>query len=290
MMRTLAFLPGNTPNMLINGDTLGADALILDLEDAVSPAEKDSARILVRNFLANQKKRRQIYIVRINATDTEYWKDDLKAILPVKPDYIMPTKVSGAPMLTELSDYIKELEEQFGIEKNTVRLIPLLETALGIERAFEIATFSDRIAGFALGAEDLTADLQCKRTKEGQEISYARMRVVCAARAAGIEVFDTPFTDVDDVEGLCVDAQKAKDLGFSGKLVISPRHIDYVNDIFSPSEEEIEYAKAVLNVIREAKAQGKGVVSFRGKMIDAPIVARARQVCEAAEAIYGGVM
>lgn len=290
MMRTLAFLPGNTPNMLINGDTLGADALILDLEDAVSPAEKDSARILVRNFLANQKKRKQIYIVRINATDTEYWKDDLKAILPVKPDYIMPTKVSGAVMLTELSEYIKELEDRFGIEKNTVKLIPLLETALGIERAFEIATFSDRIAGFALGAEDLTADLQCKRTKEGQEISYARMRVVCAARAAGIEVFDTPFTDVDDVEGLCDDAQKAKDLGFSGKLVISPRHIDYVNDIFSPSEEEIEYAKAVLNVIREAKAQGKGVVSFRGKMIDAPIVARARQVCEAAEAIYGGVM
>lgn len=290
MMRTLAFLPGNTPNMLINGDTLGADALILDLEDAVSPAEKDSARILVRNFLKNQKERKQIYIVRINATDTEYWKDDLTTILPVKPDYIMPTKVSGAIMLAEIFAYIEELEAVFGLEKNSVKLMPLLETALGIEHAFEIAAFSERIAGFALGAEDLTADLQCKRTKEGQEISYARMRVVCAARAAGIEVFDTPFTDVDDVEGLCIDAQKAKNLGFTGKLVISPRHIDYVNDIFSPSEDEIEYARAVLNVIQEAKAQGKGVVSFRGKMIDAPIVARAKQVCEAAEAIYGGMM
>lgn len=285
MIRSLAFLPGNTPNMLINGDALGADALILDLEDAVPPSEKDSARILVRNYLRNVKDRKNTLVVRVNATDTEYWKDDLRTILPMKPDCIMPTKVSGAAMLQEISDAMDALEREFGVARNTSRLLPLIETAMGVERAFEIATFSGRIMGLALGAEDLTADLRCKRTKEGQEILYARTRLVCAARAAGVEVFDTPFTDVDDIEGLCRDVQLAKGLGFSGKLVISPRHIDYVNEYFSPTAQEIAYAQEVLACTAEARAQGKGAVSLRGKMIDAPIVTRARQVCEAARAM-----
>ncbi len=290
MLRTLSFLPGNTPNMLINGDVLGADAVILDLEDAVSPTEKDSARILVRNILRDLRNEHQQYVVRINSTDTEFWKDDLKTILPVKPDYILPTKIDNAAMIKEIVDYISELEIELNLEKDSVKLIPLIETALGVENAFEIANFGSRIAGIALGAEDLTADLRCKRTKGGEEIFYARTRLVCAARAARVDVFDTPFTDVDDMEGLIIDIQKSKDLGFTGKLVISPRHIDDVNELFSPTLEEIEYAKEVLEVIRAAKEQGKGVVSFRGKMIDAPIVERAKQVCLAAEEIYGGVL
>lgn len=287
MIRSLAFLPGNTPNMLINGETLGADALILDLEDAVAPAQKDSARILVRNYLRTHRERKSTLVVRINATDTEYWLDDLRAILPERPDCVMPTKVNGEAMLRELSDAMEGIEKEYGLSYNVVPLLPLLETAMGIEKAFEIATFSDRIMGLALGGEDLTADLHCKRTKGGQEILYARTRVVCAARAAGIEVFDTPFTDVDDLEGLQRDAAFAKSLGFGGKLVISPRHIDTVNEVFSPTEAEIAYAKEVLACIAEAKEQGKGVVSLYGKMIDAPIVARAKQVCEAAKAIFG---
>ena len=279
MIRSLMFLPGNTPNMLINGDTLGADALILDLEDAVSPSEKDSARILVRNYLKNLKNRRQFFIVRINSTDTDYWKDDLNEIIPVKPDCIMPTKVNGTKMLSEISDFIASLEH----EKGSVKLIPLIETAEGVENAFSIASFNERIFGIALGAEDLSADLHSRRTKEGSEILYARTRLICAARASGVEVFDTPFTDVNDIEGLCSDIKFARGLGFSGKLVISPRHIDYVNELFSPSEQEINYAVEVLECIKEAEKQGKGAVSLHGKMIDAPIVARARQVYEAAK-------
>ncbi len=290
MLRTLSFLPGNTPNMLINGDVLGADAVILDLEDAVSPVEKDSARILVRNILRDLRNESQQYVVRINSTDTEFWKDDLRTILPVKPNYILPPKIDNAAMIKEIVDYISELEVELNLEKDSVKLIPLIETALGVENAFEIASSCSRIAGIALGAEDLTADLRCKRTKGGEEIFYARTRLVCAARAARVDVFDTPFTDVNDMEGLILDIQKSKDLGFTGKLVISPRHIDDVNELFSPSLEEIEYAKEVLEVIRVAKEQGKGVVSFRGKMIDAPIVERAKQVCLAAEEIYGGVL
>lgn len=287
MIRTLLFLPGNTPNMLVNGDILEADALILDLEDAVSPDEKDAARILVRNYLRYQKKRNKKIVIRINACGTPYWKEDLDELIGGKPDFVMPTKVDGPEMVLQVSEYISELERKEGIEEGTVRLFPLIETALGVEKAYEIASATSRVAGILLGAEDLTADLQCRRTKQGDEIFYARSRMVCAARAAGVAVFDTPFTDVDDLAGLCTDAEKARGLGFSGKMVISPRHLAEVNRIFSPTAKEVLYAQKVLETIEWAKQQGKGVVSLDGKMIDAPIVMRAKQTVLAAEQCGG---
>ena len=284
----MLFLPGNTPNMLINGDTLGADTIIFDLEDAVSPDEKDAARILVRNALKYQSYAQCEVVVRINPTETGFWKEDLEAVIPLKPDMIMPTKVSGGQMIREISDYIGQVEEKQGISQGTVKILPLIETALGVEKAFDIASTHPRVAGLFLVAEDLTADLHCKRTKEGQEIFYARTRLVCAARACGIEAYDTPFTDVEDMEGLRKDTEFAKSLGFAGKAVISPRHVDIVNEVFSPTEAEIEYAHDVMEAIEEGKRQGKGVISLRGKMIDAPIVKRAMQVLEMEKAIYGG--
>lgn len=284
----MLFLPGNTPNMLINGDTLGADTVIFDLEDAVSPDEKDAARILVRNALKYQNFSGCEVVVRINPTDTEFWKEDLDAVIPLKPDMIMPTKVSGGEMIREVSAYMGQVEERSGIEKGSVKILPLIETALGVEKAFEIASSDVRVAGLFLGGEDFTADMHCKRTKEGQEIFYARTRLVCAARAWGIEAYDTPFTDVEDMGGLRKDTEFAKSLGFAGKAVISPRHVDIVNEVFSPTEAEIEYAHDVMDAIEDGKRQGKGVISLRGKMIDAPIVKRAQQVLEMEKAIYGG--
>ena len=284
----MLFLPGNTPNMLINGATLGADTVIFDLEDAVSPDEKDAARILVRNALKYQNFSGCEVVVRINPTDTEFWKEDLDAVIPLKPDMIMPTKVSGGEMIREVSAYMGQVEERSGIEKGSVKILPLIETALGVEKAFEIASSDVRVAGLFLGGEDFTADMHCKRTKEGQEIFYARTRLVCAARAWGIEAYDTPFTDVEDMEGLRKDTEFAKSLGFAGKAVISPRHVDIVNEVFSPTEAEIEYAHDVMDAIEDGKRQGKGVISLRGKMIDAPIVKRAQQVLEMEKAIYGG--
>ena len=284
----MLFLPGNTPNMLINGDTLGADTVIFDLEDAVSPDEKDAARILVRNALKYQNFSGCEVVVRINPTDTEFWKEDLDAVIPLKPDMIMPTKVSGGEMIREVAAYMGQVEERSGIEKGTVKILPLIETALGVEKAFEIASSDVRVAGLFLGGEDFTADMHCKRTKEGQEIFYARTRLVWAARAWGIEAYDTPFTDVEDMEGLRKDTEFAKSLGFAGKAVISPRHVDIVNEVFSPTEAEIEYAHDVMDAIEDGKRQGKGVISLRGKMIDAPIVKRAQQVLEMEKAIYGG--
>lgn len=290
MRRSMLFLPGNTPNMIINGDSLGADSIILDLEDAVSPNEKDSARLLVRSAIREMGFTGVEITVRINSIDTDYWQDDLEAIIPLKPDLIMPPKASSAADMQTLDAYIAKVEEKSGIPVGTVRLIPLIETALGVERAFEIASACPRVTALFLGGEDLTADLRCKRTKAGNEIDYARKRLVCAARAAGIDVYDTPFTDVNDDEGIVIDAEYAKSLGFTGKSAIAPRHVRTINEVFSPSLADIEYAKLVFEAIRIGKLQGKGAVSLRGKMIDKPIVERARQTLEAAKQLgIGGL-
>ena len=279
----MLFLPGNTPNIIVNGEILGADAVILDLEDAVAPGEKDSARILVRNAIGRMGFGKCEVIVRINSVDTDFWMKDLDAIIPVKPTLIMPPKTSCAADVRIVDEYITSLEEKLGMEKNTVGLIPLIETALGVENAYEIASASKRVQAIFLGAEDLTADLHCKRTKEGNEIAYARSRMVCAARAAGVEVYDTPFTDVNDDEGIYADTEYAKSLGFTGKSAISPRHVGAINEVFSPSQKDIDYAYEVMEAIRIGKEQGKGAVALRGKMIDAPIVARAQQTIAMAE-------
>ena len=288
MRRSMLFLPGNTPNMLINGAVLGSDAVILDLEDAVSPAEKDAARILVRNTIRYMDFGGCEIIVRINSIDTPFWKQDLAAILPEKPAVILLPKTNCAQDILTADAYMTELEQKLGFAANTVRLMPLIETALGVENAFTIAAASGRVCALFLGAEDLTADLRCKRTKGSHEIEYARGRMVVAARAAGVDVYDTPFTDVNDPEGMAEDAAYAKAMGFTGKAAISPRHVETINAVFSPTVEEVNYAYEVLEAIAQAKAQGRGAISLRGKMIDAPIVTRAEQTIAMAEELGMG--
>ena len=285
MRRSMLFLPGNNPNMLINGNCLGADAVIFDLEDAVSPDEKDAARILVRNTMRYMDFRGCEIIVRINSIDTPYWQKDIDAILPYTPGLILLPKTGSAADVLAADQYITQVEETLGLSQGTVGLMPLIETAMGVENAYAIASATSRVKALFLGAEDLTADLQCKRTKEGREIEYARTRLVMAARAAGVDVYDTPFTDVNDDEGIEVDALLAKSLGFSGKASISPRHVEVINRVFSPTMAEIDYAYEVMEAIALAKQQGKGAIALRGKMIDAPIVMRAQRTIAMAQAL-----
>ena len=285
MRRSMLFLPGNNPNLLINGNCLGADAVIFDLEDAVSPTEKDAARILVRNTLHYMDFRGCETIVRINSIDTPYWQKDLEEVLPYKPSLILLPKTGSETDVLTADAYISSLEAKLGLEQGTVGLMPLIETALGVENAFRIASATERVKALFLGAEDLTADLQCKRTKESREIEYARTRLVVAARAAGVEVYDTPFTDVNDDEGIWVDAKTAKALGFNGKASISPRHVEVINSVFSPTQQDVDYAYEVMDAIELAKQQGKGAIALHGKMIDAPIVARAQRTIAMAEAL-----
>ena len=288
MRRSMLFLPGNNPNMLINGNCLGADAIIFDLEDAVSPAEKDAARILVRNTMRYMDFRGCEIIVRINSIDTPYWKQDINEILPYQPGLILLPKTGSAADILEADAYITEAEKKLGVAPGSVGLMPLIETAMGVENAFQIATATKRVKALFLGAEDLTADLQCKRTKEGREIEYARTRLVVAARAAGVDVYDTPFTDVNDDAGIVTDAELAKALGFTGKASISPRHVEVINSVFSPTQKDVDYAYEVMEAIRLAKEQGKGAIALHGKMIDAPIVARAQRTIDMAEALGMG--
>lgn len=285
MRRSLLFLPGNNPNMLINGNCLGADAVIFDLEDAVSPGEKDAARVLVRNTMRYMDFRGIETVVRINSVDTPYWQADLDAIMPERPNLILLPKTSSQADILQVEAYMNSLETALQMPKNTVGLIALIETALGVENAFTIASCSKRVQALFLGAEDLTADLQCLRTKEGAEIRYARTRLVMAARAAGVEVYDTPFTDVNDEEGAQADTLLAKALGFSGKASISPRYVELINGAFTPTQKEIDYAYEVMAAIALAKEQGKGAIALHGKMIDAPIVARAQRTIAVAEAL-----
>ncbi|MFR1753497.1 MAG: HpcH/HpaI aldolase/citrate lyase family protein [Oscillospiraceae bacterium] len=199
MIRSMLFLPGNTPNMLINGDALGADAVILDLEDAVSPQEKDAARILVRNALSLMGFGCQT-VVRVNALDSGLCQQDLEEIVPQGPTALMLPKTASAQQIQQLDAAVSQLEQAHGMPLGQVRFIPLLETALGVENAFSIAAASERILGLFLGGEDLTADLRCKRTKEGRKLTTPASGGL-RRPAAGVEAFDTPFTDVNDDGG-----------------------------------------------------------------------------------------
>lgn len=279
-MKNFLFIPGNNPKMLASADYLGSDALLLDLEDAVSPTEKDAARILVRNAVRALSYRTRVG-VRINAIDTEHWQEDLAEIVPLNVDFLVLPKAESSDDIRTLVHELSRLEV-LRPEGRKIGIIALLETARGIENALEIALADRRIEGLFLGAEDLTATLRARRSQEGDEILYARSRCVYAARAAGIEAYDTPYTDVEDDQGLLRDAQYARGLGFSGKAAINPRQLSAINAAFLPTEEEVEYARQVMSAIARAKVEGTGVVALDGKMIDAPVVARAKYILETA--------
>ncbi|MDD7401365.1 MAG: CoA ester lyase [Eubacteriales bacterium] len=285
MRRSMMFLPGNSPRMLMNGPVLPADSLIFDLEDAVAPDQKDAARVMLAHALTSLDFGQKEIVVRINDLASPYWQADLDKVMPARPNLIMPPKVARAEDIEKLAAYLDQKEADLGITAGKTGILPLLELALGVENAFAIAQASPRVVALFLGGEDLSANLRSPRTKDGWELFYARTRLVNAARAAEIDVIDTPFTDTDDLEGLRQDAEFAKSLGFSGKSVISPRHLDIVNEVFSPSQAEIIWAQEVMAVIEEGKRLGKGAVSLHGKMVDKPIVMRAEQILENAKAM-----
>lgn len=263
--RTLLFIPGNNPGMLTSLEVLGADGYIIDLEDAVSLDNKDAARDLVKSFLKSREIKENIFI-RINAPDTEFFEEDVKAMLDLDiKGFVLPKAIVS---FAEKLDALLE-----GTDKEYYAII---ETAVSLETCFEIAKEAKYLRGLFLGGEDMTLDLGVKRTKESKEIEYARQKIIAAAKANGIEAIDTPWTDTDDTDGLRKDALYAKALGMTGKALISPRHVDIVNEVFSPSKEDIEYAFRVFEALKTAKKEGKGAFSLDGKMVDKPVILRAR--------------
>lgn len=265
--KSMLFMPGNNPGMLFSSSILGADAIIIDLEDAVSANEKDAARILIREYLSNFKKGSTDVLVRVNPTDTPYFYDDMEMLVDMKIDSIMLPKASV--------ESVKEIDKFLTERNSDLDVFALIETAMGVEDSLNILSASDRIIGVLLGAEDLTLDLGAERTKASEEIRYSRQKIVAVSKALDIQAIDTPFTDTDDIEGLKKDAEFAKAMGMTGKAAISPRHVMDINKVFSPTDAEIEHAVRVCEGAIDAKEKGLGAWSLDGKMVDAPIIKRA---------------
>ena len=272
--RTMLFMPGNNPGMLQNAAVLGADSIILDLEDAVSITEKDSARILVREAIKSIDYSGVEVIVRINPLSTEYGQIDLETIATAKPDVIMLPKADEFQVKTADETLIL-IEKQMGLSEGCIKLMPIIETAYCLENISSIIKSSSRVIGVLLGAEDLTLDMGIKRTKEGEEIFYARSKIAIVCRALKVDAIDTPFTDTEDYEGLQKDTLKAKGLGMTGKAAINPRQVETIKNIFAPDEKEIEKALKIIKAMEDANKEGKGVFSLDGKMIDLPIISTA---------------
>lgn len=279
MRRTMLYLPGNNPNMLTRGYLFGSDGLILDLEDAVAMVEKDTARILVSKYLQQGEFGSCEVTVRINGIDTEYWKDDLAAVVPARRlDGIRAPKVDDANTVKILDEELSRLEDKNGLPQGKLKLFCLLETAKGIWNAYDIATASPRVAAIIPGGEDLRADLKTERSDDGTELEWARRMLVFAARAAGVDPLDTVFSRVTDDAGLRKETQFIKQLGFAGKSIIHPNQIAIIHDVFNPTEQEIAKAQKIIAAAKEAAARGQGAVSVDGKMVDVPVVKRAEYI------------
>ncbi len=271
--RSQLYVPGNSPSMLQNCMVFGADGVLLDLEDSVSIYQKDSARFLVANALSFLDFMDYEVVVRINSIDTPFCQKDLEIIIPLKPDAIRLPKTSSPEDILNYENKIAEIEEKNNIPIGTTKIVPMLETAIAIENAYEIAKSSPRIIAITIGGEDLTADLKVARTKEGNELYWARAKVALAASAAKVAALDTVYSDVNDLEGLRKETEIIKSLGFDGKACINPRQIQVIHEVFNPTQDEIEKA---IEIIKASKENEGGVVSLNGKMIDYPVVKRAQ--------------
>ncbi len=275
LRRSRLYLPGNEPKFMVNAGLHRPDGVILDLEDSVHPAEKDAARLVVRNALRCVEFHGAERMVRINQLPMGF--EDLDAVVPEEPELILIPKTEHADQIRMVHERILEIQRETGSEK-TIWLMPILETALGVENAFAIATAAEAVAALTIGLEDYTADLGVVKTAEGGESLFARTRVVNAARAAGVLPIDSVYGDVGDLEGLTAWATRSRALGFEGMGCIHPRQIAPIHAAFAPSAVEIEKAAKIVAAFDEAQAQGLGVVSLGSRMIDPPVVLRAQRL------------
>ena len=275
--RTMMFMPGNKPKMLNNGASYGASCLILDLEDAIAVTQKDAARNLVAFALRELDFPCEIAI-RPNHMSTPFGLDDLKVVLPAKPDIIRLPKVESAEEIKVVSNMIDEVEAKEGFTPGTIKMMAAIETVKGMRQAYSIATASPRMVALAIGGEDYITDLQTQRTESGIELFYARSQLLAAAREAGIQAIDTVYANINNLEGFREEVTRIRDMGFDGKSVVHPSQIEIVNEIFTPSDDMIRHSLKVVSAAKEAADKGIGVITVNGKMIDGPLITRAERV------------
>lgn len=279
LRRSRLYIPGDQPRLIINAGLYKPDGIILDLEDAVAPPEKESARFIVRNALREVDFSGTERMVRIN--QSQIGIKDLDFIIPHGVHTVLIPKCEDAEAVKEVNVHIQNLRAKHKI-KNEIFLMPIIESALGAINAYKIALASPNIVALTIGLEDFTADIGAERTLEGKESFLARLQVVLAARAVGIQPIDSVFSDVADEEGLMNSILEAKSLGFEGKGCIHPGQIRIVHEGFAPSKNEIERAKKISLALEQAQKKGSGVVSLGTKMIDPPVVKRAERILKLA--------
>ena len=265
MRRSRLYLPGNTPKLALNAGLHSGDGIILDLEDSVAPNRKDEARLLVRNSLRTVDFYGAERMVRIN--QGERGLRDLDAVIPQHANVILLPKCETPEQLIAVDERIQLLRKEHKIE-NDVWIMPIIESAMGVIRAYDIASASPNVIALAVGLEDYTADIGAPRTNEGKETFYARSVVVNAAKACGLQAIDSVFSDISDMD--------------AGMGCIHPRQIKVIHDAFAPTEKEIEKARKIVDAFKEAEKKGLGVVAVGSKMIDPPVVKRALRVMELA--------
>ncbi|VTS23189.1 citrate (pro-3S)-lyase subunit beta [Streptococcus pseudoporcinus] len=283
LRRTMMFVPGANAAMLRDAPLYGADSIMFDLEDSVSLKEKDTSRALVHFALKTFDYSSVETVVRVNALDT-VGALDIEAVVIAGVNVVRLPKTETAQDIIDVEAVIERVERENGIVVGRTKMMAAIESAEGVLNAREIAKASDRLIGIALGAEDYVTNMKTRRHPDGQELFFARSMILHAARAAGIAAIDTVYSDVNNTEGFQNEVRMIKQLGFDGKSVINPRQIPLVNEVYAPTEKEIQDAKEVIWAIREAESKGSGVISLKGKMVDKPIVERAERVIMLAKA------
>lgn len=283
LRRSMLFVPGSNAAMLSNSFIYKPDAIMFDLEDAVALKEKDSARLLVAHALQHPLYQEIETVVRVNPLDSEFGLLDLNAVVRAGVDVVRMPKTETAQDVVDMDNAITDIEKTCGREVGSTKMLAAIESPLGITQANQIATASKRLIGIALGAEDYVRNLKTERSPEGIELLFARCSILQAARAAGIQAFDTVYSNANNEEGFLKEAALIKQLGFDGKSLINPRQIELLHNLFAPTQKDVDQAKRIIEAAKEAEKQGSGVVSLNGKMIDAPIIDRAKLVLERAK-------
>jgi len=282
-LRSLLFIPGNKAKMLARGEACRPDVIIPDMEDSVPDTEKEAARVTVREWLTRFRDHPASVMPRVNALDTGLTTEDLDAV--VGPDIwgISIGKIGHATDISTVSNMIGVLENRAGIEFGTIRLIPWIETTRAIVNCHDICQASKRIAGVAFGGEDYTNDLGVERLDDPRQLLFVRSALTNAAHAAGVAALDTPFFQFRDEAAHEADSVASRNLGFKGRFAIHPNQIETINRCYAPSAAEIEHSQRVILAYEEAEARGRGATSLDGRVIDVPVVKRARAVLALAE-------
>ena len=284
LRRTMMFLNAQKPGLIKDPYIYKPDSIMLDLEDAVAEKEKDAARFSLYHALREINYRGIECIVRINGLDSELWKEDIRCAVAGGADGIRIPKTETAEDVRRVEKAVEEAENEFGIERGKVLIMAALESAKGVLNALDICNASERLFGIALSGGDYTKDLQTRITGTGVDLMGARQHMIIAARAAGVQCFDTVYTDLDDMEGFKKDVETIHLMGFDGKSIINPRQIAPVHEIYTPTQKEIVFSQKVVKEIEEKKKLGIGVFTVDGKMIDIAFYDGAKRTIELAKA------